>query len=76
MDQRITVKLFAGLNRNFAVPDSIDLTSAHKIGEIITAIGIPEKKVSIIFVNNRHAKVTDVVRPGDVLALFPPIGGG
>ena len=76
MDERITVKLFATLGKHFVVPDSIDLTSPHTIREILSAGDIPEEKVTIMFINGRHAKVTDIVHPGDVLALFPPIGGG
>ena len=76
MDERITVKLFATLGRAYSVDESVDLTSSRTIREIIAAIGIPEEKVTIIFVNGRHAKITDTVHPGDSLALFPPIGGG
>lgn len=76
MGERITVKLFATLGRVFSVSDSIELSSPRVISEIIGDIGIPEEKVTIIFVNGRHARMTDVVCPGDVLALFPPIGGG
>jgi len=76
MDERITVKLFAGLGENFPIPDSTDLSVPRTVQELIKEIGIPEEKAAIIFIDNRHAKLADTVRPGEVLALFPPIGGG
>ena len=76
MGERITVKLFATLRSNFSVPDSMELSSPRIIRDIINEIGIPEEKVTIIFVNSRHAEMGDLVRPGDVLSMFPPIGGG
>ena len=76
MGENIEIKLFAGLGRNFSVPDSFDLTKPHTVSEILVASGIPEEKAAIVFIQNRHAKLTDTVRPGEVLAIFPPIGGG
>jgi len=76
MDERITIKLFAGLGSAFPVDDSIDLVSPRSVREIVADLGIPEEKVTIIFINGKHASMADVVRPGEVLALFPPIGGG
>jgi sulfur-carrier protein len=76
MGEQITVKLFAILRRDYSVPDSIDLCSSRIIADIIGDIGIEEGKVTIIFVNGRHADVNEHVHPGDVLSLFPAIGGG
>ena len=76
MEEQITVKLFATLGRVFSVPDSIELSSPRIVKDIIGEIGIPEEKVTIIFVNSRHAEMSDLVHPGDTLSLFPPVGGG
>lgn len=76
MDDRIAIKLFAGLGESFSIPDTLDLSKAHTIREILNAIGMPEEKAAIVFVNNRHAKLDDIVKPGEILAIFPPIGGG
>jgi len=76
MGERIEIKLFATLGRVFSVPDSIDLSSPWLIQDLIREIGIPDGKVTIIFVNSRHADKTDTVHPGETLSLFPPVGGG
>lgn len=76
MDERIRIKLFAGLGRKFVIPDSVDLSKPQTVREILAACDIPEEKAAIVFIQNRHAKLDDTVRPGEVLAIFPPIGGG
>ena len=76
MGDPISIKLFAGLKEHFTIPDSLDLTVEHTVKDIIDAMAIPEEKAAIVFISNRHAKLEDTVKPGEVLALFPPIGGG
>jgi hypothetical protein len=72
----ISVKLFATLGRNFSVKDTVDLSSPRRVGDIIAEIGIPPEKVTIMFIDGRHAQPADLVNPGQTLSLFPPIGGG
>ncbi len=76
MDDLITIKLFAGLGKKFVIPDWIDLSKPQTVRDILAACDIPEEKAAIVFIENRHAKLSDTVRPGEVLAVFPPIGGG
>ena len=76
MGEQIEIKLFATLGRVFSVPESMDLGSPRVIQDIVREIGIPDGKVTIVFVNSRHADMSDVVHPGETLSLFPPVGGG
>ena len=72
----IEVKLFATLRDKFALPADLDLSRPRQIADLLGDINLPAKKVAIIFVDGRHAELTDTVGPGQTLALFPPIGGG
>jgi len=45
-------------------------------GEIIDVLEIPREEVAILLINGRHSKADTAVHDGDVLALFPPVGGG
>lgn len=72
----IKVKTFATLNTLFpSVPD-FPLNEGDRVLDIMNRIGIPPKKVTIIFINNVHAEPVSPLKDGDVLGLFPPIGGG
>lgn len=76
MNKEITVKLFATLGERYSLPESYDLTVPRKIADIIRGAGIPSGKVTIMFVDGRHAGPNDEVHPGQTLSLFPPIDGG
>lgn len=73
---KITVKLFATLreNREKEVLHDIDEGTTPK--DIIEGLDIPIKDVAIIMVNGRRVDVETELKDGDVLALFPPVGGG
>lgn len=72
----IEVRLFATLRENrgkiLMVP-AADFTCA---GEIIRHLNIPAEEVAILLINGFHKKPADPVKAGDVVALFPPVGGG
>ena len=45
-------------------------------GSIIQHFDIPAEEVAILLINGFHKKPEDEVKDGDVIALFPPVGGG
>ena len=45
-------------------------------GSIISHLNIPTEEVAILLINGFHKKPGDTVKDGDVVALFPPVGGG
>jgi molybdopterin converting factor small subunit len=75
-DNEITVKVFADL-RKFAPSVSHQTVSpGETIARIIRRLDIPASKVTVVFLNARHANLDDIIHPGDTLSLFPPVGGG
>jgi molybdopterin converting factor small subunit len=73
---RITVKLFATLRSGRFDTENREFSPGITIGEVIKELGIPEKEVTLIFVNGRHANTHDTLTDGDTIGLFPPVGGG
>jgi len=72
----ITVKLFATLRNNrFDICD-FDYPPGTKVIDIVQGLGLPEKEVTLILINGRHGEFPTELREGDVLAMFPPVGGG
>jgi len=73
---RITVKLFVTLRQGRFDMEEREVAPGARAGDLIRELGIPEKEVTLVFINNRHALPDTELTEGDTLALFPPIGGG
>ena len=73
---QITVKLFANLRENREKIMDMDVSSDTTVKEIIESLGIPLQDVAIILINGRGTNSEAVLKSDDVLALFPPVGGG
>ncbi|EPY2273305.1 MoaD/ThiS family protein [Clostridium sporogenes] len=43
---------------------------------ILEKLNIKVEEVAILLINGRDGKVDTLLRDGDVLSLFPPVGGG
>ena len=72
----VKVKLFATLREGRFDVKSMEIGTQTSVGDVIRELRIPEKEVTLIFVNGRHAGLDHLLSAGDNLALFPPVGGG
>lgn len=73
---KVTVKLFASFQAgrfNLEIRDYPDQT---QIGTVVRELNIPESEVGILLLNAVHAKMDQALADGDVLAIFPLVGGG
>jgi molybdopterin synthase sulfur carrier subunit len=73
---KIIVKLFATLREGRFEEKIMDIPEGVKIEQVIRQIDLPEKVVSLIFVNGRHADFHTPLSEGDTVSIFPPVGGG
>jgi molybdopterin converting factor small subunit len=78
---KIAVKLFASLARfmpdkNIKKPYIIEIQKGTTISDVFKSIGIPEDAVKLIFLNGLHATTDQILKDGDKLGVFPPLGGG
>lgn len=72
----ITIKLFAMLREGRFDTKIGEFPVGTMVCEIIQQLGIPEKEVTLIFINGRHRQPNTRLMDGDTVALFPPVGGG
>jgi sulfur carrier protein len=72
----ITVKLFATLRAFHDKIFEMDLADAATVSDVVTQLNLPAGDIAIIMINGRGAKMDATLEDGDVLALFPPVGGG
>jgi len=73
---KVTVKLFATLRQGRFDIEVLDIHPGTEVGDIVKQLGIPDKEVTLIFINGRHGQLTSELHDGDTLGMFPPVGGG
>jgi molybdopterin synthase sulfur carrier subunit len=73
---KITAKLFATFREGREKIQTFELPEGTTVGAIITTLGIKRSEIAILLVNGRDSEFERVLVDGDVLALFPPVGGG
>jgi molybdopterin converting factor small subunit len=77
----VTVKLFATLTRfksgvKAGHSFDMDLPDTATAQEIIDRLKIPVEEIHIVFVNNVIQAPSVKLQAGDVVGIFPPVGGG
>ena len=72
----IEVRVFATLRQGRDKVTMLPAENFSTAGDIIRHMEIPSEEVSILLINGFHKKPEDAVQAGDVVALFPPVGGG
>ena len=72
----LTVKLFATLRENRGKIVHLNVEEGCTIRKVTDGLDIPEKEIAILLRNGRDALLEDFLEEGDVLSIFPPVGGG
>jgi len=77
----VQVRLFATLRRYFpdlqlGEPITVVLPDGATVGQLIEHLKVPIEEVKIVFVNNIVRDMESTLEDGDVVGIFPPVGGG
>jgi len=54
----------------------LELEEVTTVGEALERLKIPNSIPMIILVNGIHRTLENLLKPGDVLSVFPPVAGG
>jgi sulfur-carrier protein len=73
MNKKIEVRLFATLREGRSRRSYID---AKDIREILDILNIKEEEIAMLLLNGRDATLDTLINDGDILSIFPPVGGG
>ena len=87
---KVQVKLFATFIQSLAEsvrtqhPEGIhagrpfdqEMPEGSTLADLAVALCLPEDEIKVIFVNGRAQKLEYRLQPGDMIGIFPPIGGG
>ncbi len=72
----IKVKLFATLRENRGKEVSLELKEGATAEDALKKLEIPKKEVAILMINGRDDDPGKELKSGDLLSIFPPVGGG
>ena len=71
---QVQVNIFADLRKIRTL--SVALADDSDALRLIQQIGIPAEEVGVLSINGQQATFDQTLRPGDVVHIIPPIGGG
>ncbi len=72
----IEVRFFSTLRSGRGKIAEVPAEAFSCAGDILRQFDIPAEEVAILLINGFHSGPSDPVKDGDVVALFPPVGGG
>lgn len=78
---KVKVRLFANLREY--VPQAklgatleIELNDGHRVSDLVDHFRLPQEEVKLVYVNGIYQEMDYLLREGDEIGIFPPIGGG
>lgn len=79
---RISVRLLASYRRY--IPDlhdprvgyELEIGDHTSVANLLSGLPIPREEPATILVNGKHASGEQMLEDGDVVAIFPAVGGG
>ncbi|MBJ6800737.1 MoaD/ThiS family protein [Geomonas propionica] len=73
---KITLKLFATFrNGRFKIAEQ-ELAEGTEVRQVVLSLGLTEEEIGIVMLNGRHGELDSTLSHGDILSLFPLVGGG
>jgi len=73
---QVTVKLFASFRTGRTPIEVCDYPVGTSVADVVAEKGIPVAEIGIMLVNCRHVQLDRELVDGDLLAIFPLLGGG
>lgn len=73
---KVIVKFFATFRQGREKIINLDVKQKCTVKDILDAVKIKPEEIAILLVNGRDGTVEQILKDGDTLSLFPPVGGG
>ena len=55
---------------------TVEISDGTKVRELLEQLRIPADAVMLVFLNGVHATGDNILKDGDRVRVFPPVGGG
>ena len=72
----VEVRLFATFREGREKKYFLDIPEGSRILDILNMLKIEAEEVSILLLNGRDGDAMRALEDSDVVAVFPPVGGG
>lgn len=72
----IEIRYFATLRRNGLKKEVLSFEDSISVSKMLSKVLIDEKDVAILLVNGIKVSFDKELKDGDIVSLFPPVGGG
>ena len=77
MQSHIEIKLFANLQKFMpASAENYTIETGITVGALLQQLDIPQDMTKLVFVDNVRAELTSILKGGERVSVFPPVGGG
>ncbi|MEN8189639.1 MAG: MoaD/ThiS family protein [Thermodesulfobacteriota bacterium] len=73
---QVTVKLFAYFRDNRFKEEGREYPKNTTVTDVVNELGIVADEIGITMINSRHCDQDAALKEGDILAIFPVVGGG
>ena len=73
---QVTIKLFANFRNDRFIKEVQTIAPDSTVGAIVSELALTEEEVGVILINGRHGSLDQTLAEGDILSLFPLVGGG
>lgn len=72
----VTVKLFATFQKGRFQVAPRACPPGTTLATLVDELAIPREEIGVLLVGGRHAELEHAPAPGDVVSIFPLLGGG
>jgi len=72
----VKVKLFANLRKQRFKESDLTCEEGALLSDLLDTLKIEKKRIGILLVNGRDAKLNQKLTTGDTVSIFPAVGGG
>ncbi len=74
---KIQLKLYATLRKYIpGDDDEINIEPGSSVSDILKQLGIPDIEAKLIFIDGKKGAIDTILKGGERLGIFPPVGGG
>ncbi|GAA0177076.1 MoaD/ThiS family protein [Clostridium sediminicola] len=73
---KIEIRLFATFRQGREKKQFLDFEENTTVEDVLKKLDIGKDEVAILLINGRDGSVERKLEDGDVISMFPPVGGG